>query len=109
MAKSKRGKSVLRPEGVRRLLEEGGGKDLTNDERALLLALIGADAEVGRELSQEELAALEKLKGQVEGYDAEELAEAVKYMVGSKSREDWDLEWPELQQERHQPSSSEEE
>jgi hypothetical protein len=95
MTKAKE-ESVLRPEGLRRLLEEGGGEDLTDDERALLLALIGADAEIGRSLSEEELAALEKLREQVEGYDAEELAQAIKHMVRSQSREGRRLKWPEL-------------
>ena len=100
MTESNKEESVLRPEGIRRLLEEGGGEDLTDDERALLLALIGADAEVGRSLSEEELAALEKLKEQVGSYDAEELAQAVKHMVGSQSREGRKLKWPELRLRR---------
>ncbi|MDY7077682.1 MAG: hypothetical protein SXV54_12240 [Chloroflexota bacterium] len=100
MTKDKQEEPVFNPEGVRRLLEEGGGEDLNDDERALLLALVGAETEIGRSLSDKELAALDKLKTQVEGYDAEELAQAVKYMVTSQAREGRKLKWPELKRER---------
>ena len=104
MTKDKQEEPVLRPDGVRRLLE--GREDLTDDERALLLALIGADAEAGRSLSEKEHAALDKLKAQVEGYNAEELADAVKHMVTSKPREGQKLEWPELKRERRKQHPS---
>jgi hypothetical protein len=96
MTKDKQERPVFNPEGVRRLLAEGGGEDLDDDERALLLALVGAETEMGRELSEEERAALDKLRMQVEGYDAEELARAVKHMVTSESRESRKLKWPKL-------------
>jgi hypothetical protein len=92
--------SVFNPEGVRRLLKEGGGENLNDDERALLLALVSADTEIGRSLNEEERAALEKLKTQVEDYDAGELAQAVKHMVTSQAREDRKLAWPDLKRER---------
>jgi hypothetical protein len=59
--------------GARWLLE-GGGKDLTDDERALLLAMIAVDAE---NLNEEYLAAVDKLKAQVKDYDTNELVQAV--------------------------------
>ncbi|RLC62633.1 MAG: hypothetical protein DRI80_05905 [Chloroflexota bacterium] len=95
-AKSRETGPVFNPEGVRRLLAEGGGEDLNDDERALLLALVEADTEIGRSLSEKERAALEKLKAQVEDYDANELVRAVRHMVTSQPRKGWDLEWPEL-------------
>lgn len=60
MAKNEWEESVFHPGGARRLLE-GGGEDLTDDERALLLALLGVDAEAGRSLDEEERAALDKV------------------------------------------------
>jgi hypothetical protein len=71
--KSRREEPVFQPGGADRLLE-GIGRDLTDDERALLLAVIGVDAE---KLDEKGLAALEKLKEQVKDYDPEELAQAV--------------------------------
>jgi hypothetical protein len=72
---------------------EDGGKDLSDDERALLLVL--AEVEADR-LTERERAALEKLKAQVEGYDAQELSRAVTYMVTAEPKEGTKLEWPEL-------------
>jgi hypothetical protein len=91
-------KPVFHPGGASRLLE--GEADLTDDERALLLALVGVDTESGRSLGEQERAALDKLKAQVEGYDAEELAQMARYVVTAKSREDRKLEWPELKRGR---------
>jgi hypothetical protein len=105
VAKNKREGPVFRPGGARRLLE-GDGEDLTDDERALLLALIGADAEAGGDLDEEGCAALEKLMAQVGGYDAEELARAVKHMVTAKPREGRKLEWSQLKRGRRERRSS---
>lgn len=99
MAKRKR-ESILRPEGVQKLLK-GGGKRLTDDERALLLALTEVDA---ANLSEEERAALEKLRTQVKGYDTEELAQAVEHMVTAEPVEGRKMEWPELKDRRKRRS-----
>ncbi|MCP4541010.1 MAG: hypothetical protein GY832_28065 [Chloroflexi bacterium] len=96
MAEEKQEGQVFNPEGISRLLSEDGGKDLNNDERALLLALIGAETASGRELSEEEHAALDKLKTQVEGYDADDLAQAVRKMVTAKPRDSRKLKWPKM-------------
>ena len=100
----KRARPVFNPEGMRRLLAEDGGQDLNDDERALLLALIDADTATGRELTDEEHAALDKLRGQVGDYDADELARAVQYMVDSKPHESRQIKWPDL----HRPASGHE-
>ena len=89
--------SVLRPEGIRGLLE-GGVDNLTEDECTLLLALISVEVEAGKDLDEEERAAVEKLKARVEGYDTNELAQAMKHLVTAKPREDRKLEWPDLKQ-----------
>lgn len=107
MTKEQLENPVLRPDGIRRLLD-GGGDDLTDDERALLLALIGVEAEAGRSFSEEERAAIDKLESQVEGYDADDLAQAVKHLVTAESRKERELEWPELKQKLREIHSSEE-
>lgn len=102
MTKDKQEGSVFNPEGISRLLAEGGGKDLNDDERALLLAMISAETETGRELSEEERAALDKLRAQVGGYDADDLAQAVKQMVTAQSRDSRKLKWPKLKHPKKQ-------
>jgi hypothetical protein len=96
MTEEKHEGPVFNPKGISRLLAEGGGEDLNDDERALLLALVGAETETGTELSEEERAALDKLRAQVEGYDAGDLAEAVKRMVTAEPRDSRKLQWPKL-------------
>ena len=86
---------VLRSDGIQKLLE-GGVDNLSNDERALLLALIGAEAESGRELSEEERSAMKSLADRIEGYDAGDLARAVEHMVKAKTKEGEKLDWPDL-------------
>ena len=99
IAKGKQKEPVFRPDEARRLLDDDE-QDLTDDERALLLALISVDAETRGSLNAQERAALGKLKAQVEGYDAEELTQAVKHLVTAQSREGQKLEWPELERGR---------
>jgi hypothetical protein len=108
MAKEKKHKqgAVFHPDGIRRLLE-GGGENLTDDERALLLALVGAEAEAGRDLDEKERAALNALAARLEGYDAEELAQAVKHMVTAESQEDLKTEWPKLERALRKQRTSE--
>jgi hypothetical protein len=96
MTNDEQEKSVLRPEGVRRLLE-GRGDDLTDDERVLLLAFLEVD---GNKLDAQERAALDKLKAQVEDYDADDLVQAVQHMVKAEPVEERQLEWPELKSRR---------
>lgn len=88
--------SVLRPKGVKKLLKDGG-KKLTDDERALLLAMASVEAD---NLSEQELEALDKLKEQVKDYDTEALAQAVEHMVTAKPVEERKMEWPELKKRR---------
>ncbi len=96
MTKESHEKMIFNPEGIRRLLREGGGEDLNDDERALLVALISADTETGATLTEKERAALDKLRKQVEGYDTDELTQAVRHMVTSKSRDERRMKWPKL-------------
>jgi len=87
MAKKKKG-SILRPEGVQKL-RKGGGKKLTDDERALLLALAEVEAD---SLSEQEREALDALKGQ--------------HMVKAEPVEERKLEWPELKKRMRRRRSS---
>jgi hypothetical protein len=105
MAENRREGPVLSPGGARRLLE--GREDLTDDERALLLALASVDAEAGRSLDENERAALDELKAQMEGYDAEELAQAVQHMVTAKPRKGHRLKWPALKRGHGKRSADE--
>ena len=100
MTKDKQEGPLFNPEGIRRLLAEGGGEELNDDERALILAMVGADTAIGKDLSEKELAALEKIKEQVEDYDADALAQAVKQMVTSETREERKLKWPSLKRDQ---------
>ncbi len=86
-------KSVLSPEGAQKLME---GMALTDDERALLLALVSVGAETGQKLEAEEQVAVDKLKAQIECYDIEELTEAVEHLVTAKTQKGREVEWPEL-------------
>ena len=99
MAKAEHRKPVLSPDRVRKLLKDGG-ESLTQDERALLLAMLSVDAETGESFIEEEHAALDRLMARLEGYDAGELAQAVKHLVTAKSRTNRKLEWPELKRKR---------
>ncbi|MFQ6100043.1 MAG: hypothetical protein ACE5OS_02255 [Anaerolineae bacterium] len=81
-------------------LLEGGGEGLSDDEQALLLALLSVDAEAGEGLDEEQRAALDELRERLEGYDPEDLARAVKHVVRAKSRRGRKLEWPELKRRR---------
>jgi hypothetical protein len=103
MAENRRDQPVLSPDGARRLLE--GREDLTDDERALLLALASADAEAGRSLGEDERAALDELRTRMEGYDADELAQAVQHMVTAKPRKGHSLKWPKLKRGRDKRSA----
>ena len=97
MAKRKQ-ETVFNPNGIKKLLK-GGGKKLTDEERALLVAM--AEVEVDS-LNEQEREAVEKLRGQVRGYDPEELSRAVEHMVSAKAKKGRKVKWPELQRRRRQ-------
>jgi hypothetical protein len=96
---AEQGKSVLSSDGARKLIEEGG-ENLTEDERALLSALLSVEVETGAELSEEERAALNGLMDKLEAYDVDDLMQAVKHLVTAKSRKGHKLKWPELGRRR---------
>ncbi len=91
--------TVFRPEKARWLREEGG-KELTDGQRALLLAMAKLEQELGRELSTEEQAALQALGAQMEAIDPATIAEAVRQMVEAPADPARKTSWPELKR-RH--------
>ena len=95
MSKRKQ-ESVFNPEGVKKLLK-GGGKKLTDEERALLVAMAEVEA---ANLSEDEREAVEKLRDQVEDYDPDELSRAVEHMMSAKAKKGRKLKWPELKRRR---------
>ncbi|HEY67505.1 MAG TPA: hypothetical protein G4N97_04455 [Thermoflexia bacterium] len=106
MLKDEQGEEQVFRTGEAHRLLEAEGEGLTDDERALLLALVSVDAEAAGGLDEETRAALDKLKTQIEGYDVEELAQAVKHLVMAKPRKGRKLEWPELQRKRRKRSET---
>ena len=68
-------------------------RQLSPEERALLLAVADLDVKSGRKLSAEEQAALDELAAQAEGYDPEEIEQAVQHMVEAKSKRKV-VDWP---------------
>jgi len=95
-SKDKQEGSVFRPGG---LLDEGG-EGLTDDEQALLLALLSIDAEAGGDFDENKRAILDELAAHLEGYDADELARVAKQVVKAKPKKGQKLEWPELKRAR---------
>jgi len=74
--------SAIPPEVIRRLLERL--PDLSEDERALLLALTQLDQEIGRSLSPEEQQLLQRLAASLESYDPEEIRAAIRRVVQTR-------------------------
>lgn len=80
----KRAKTVFSEGKARWLLQNT--HELDEDQRALLLAMAELDKDTGRELTDEEHAALEKLAAETQGFDSAEIQSAVNKMVESKAK-----------------------
>jgi len=80
---------------------------MTDDERALLLALIGVEAQAGQSLTEQDHVALDRLKAQVQDYDADALSQAITHVVTAKPSEGRKLEWPELRRGKDRDSAGE--
>jgi len=94
---TKQDEGVLSPEGAREILENAGEK-LGEDEKALLFALIGVEE---GNLDADDQAAMEKLKERLEGYDVDELLQAVRHMKTATPNRESKLEWPDIDLESH--------
>ncbi len=81
--------------GKARWLLEGGIDELSEGERALLLALARLEEDTGREVTEEEKKALDELVERSES-DADDIARAVKHMVEAKATNNRRLDWSAL-------------
>ena len=81
--------------GKARWLLEGGLEKLSDEERALLLAMVSLDADTGRTLTDEEKQALDALVARAGG-DGAEISRAIKHMVQAKPKKRSDLDWSDL-------------
>jgi hypothetical protein len=67
--------------GKARWLQDKGGKALDEGQKALLLALTQLEADLGRQLSDEEKQAIDSLADQLKDFDIEVIKTAVRQMV----------------------------
>ena len=86
--------------GKAQWLREEGTEELDDNQQALLLALAQLEAELGRELSEEETAALETLSSQMHGFSPQSIAEAVHKMVQQPADPARKTSWPELKRHK---------
>lgn len=92
---------IFRP-GKARWLQRRGAKALTAEEQALLLALVQLEADLGHTLSEEELAAVEALAGQMEEFDPQDIARAIRQMIEAPADPQRRTSWSELRQRKSQ-------
>ena len=89
----KKSESTLFSAGKARWLLENVGK-LDEGQRALLLAIAELDKDTGRELTDEERAALDKLAAETQGFNPVEIQTAVRKMVKGKAKRKPIKDWP---------------
>lgn len=87
--------SIFNP-GQADWVQEKGAQGLTRDQQALLLALAQLEAAMGRELSEDERAAIESLAGNLEGFDPKEIQTAIHQMVNDPADPHRQTSWSEL-------------
>ncbi len=68
-------------------------RKLTPEQRALLLAMADLDVQSGRQLTAEERAALDELASQSDGYNPDEIEQAMRQMVKAQTQRKV-VEWP---------------
>lgn len=83
-------------EGKARWLKEHGDQDLDRDQQALLLALTELEAEIGRDLTEEERSAIDALADHLEGFDPKEIKSAVHKMVTQPADPKRKISWPDI-------------
>jgi glycerol kinase len=69
-------------------------QELDEGQRALLLAIAELDKDMGRGLTDEEHAALNKLAAETQGFDPMEIQAAVQKMVKGKAKRKPITKWP---------------
>jgi len=77
-------------------VEKKAAKDLDKDQRALLLAMAQLEAVIGHELGPDERRAIESLAGQLDGFDVQEIQEAIAKMVHQPADPNRTTSWSEL-------------
>ena len=93
MAK-KREPHLFSPGKARWLLEHVD--QLDDDQRALLLAITELDKDMGRKLTKEERAAVEKLAAETQGFSPVEIRDAVQKMIEGKTTHKGDQNWADV-------------
>ena len=84
--------TLFSPGKARWLLEHADKLD--ESQRALLLAIAELSKDTGRELTEEERVALDKLAAEMQGFDPAEIQAAVQKMVEGKAKRKPIIDWP---------------
>ena len=92
MTKKKQDNTLFSAGKARWLLQNV--QKLDEGQRALLLAIAELDRDTGRELTDEERAALDKLAAETQGFDPVEIQAAVQKMVKGKTKRKPIKGWP---------------
>ena len=95
--KEKEQESVFNP-GQADWVQKKGSAGLTRDQQALLLALTQLEAETGRDFSEAEQAAIESLVANLEGFDPQEIQQAIHQMVNDPADPNRQTSWSELKE-----------
>ncbi|HNT76221.1 MAG TPA: hypothetical protein PKH77_14490 [Anaerolineae bacterium] len=97
---SKQESETLFNPGKAQWLQEKGSKALDNDQQALLLAMAQLEAKLGRDLTAEEATALESLSAHMDGFDPQQIADAVQQMINAPADPKRKTAWPELKRHK---------
>lgn len=89
-------KETLMIAGKARWLLEGGAQELSDEERVLLLALAQLEVDSGRQVTEEERAALKRIAASVQSVDAQEISKAIDQMVTAEPKAGRELDWSDL-------------
>jgi hypothetical protein len=84
--------TLFSPGKARWLLEHVDKLD--ESQRALLLAMAELSQDTGRDLTEEERVALDKLAAEMQGFDPAEIQAAVQEMVEGKAKHRPSIDWP---------------
>ena len=96
MANTTANKQGLFRPGKADWLRKEGVQNLDSSQKALLLALVQLEAELGLALAPEEAQAIESLSEQLPSTDAERLQRAMQQLVKSPADPKRQTAWPEL-------------
>lgn len=86
-------------------VQRKAAKDLDEDQRALLLAVAQLAAEIGHELPPDECSAIESLAAQLDGFDAQEIQNAIAKLVNQPADPNRKTSWSGLKEHLRQARS----